>query len=72
MTAILTRIGLPAASGSGSCGGSMTLDFNAWLQGGGDPELVPGVTVHAQFVWREPGAPGVLGGTEAIEFALLP
>ena len=37
------------------CSGQYTVDFNALIQGGGDPLLVPGQSVHAQYWTRDPG-----------------
>ena len=52
------------------CSGAFTFDFNAWLQGGGDPGLAPGGKVNGQYWYRDPQSPSTTGLTDAIEFAI--
>ena len=70
----LVRTPAQVSAGTGPCGGSYALDFNAWLQNGNDPHLAAGVTVFGQFVYRDPGGPGgaEVGLSDAIEFHIAP
>ena len=52
------------------CSGTYTFDFNAWLQGGSDPGVGPGVQVHGQYWQRDPQSPSTTGLTDAIAFAV--
>ncbi len=52
------------------CSGSFSFDFNAWIQGGSDPELGPGVRVNAQYWYRDPAASFGSGLSDAIEFTI--
>lgn len=56
------------------CTGSLSLDFNALVQGGGAPLVLPGDLVNAQILYRDPTHPDGTGGglTEAVEFVVLP
>ncbi len=54
------------------CSGSFHFDFNAWMQGGADPDLVPGVQVNGQHWYRDPQSPSTTGLTDAIEFSVCP
>ncbi|MBI5431918.1 MAG: hypothetical protein HZA52_03700 [Planctomycetes bacterium] len=65
-----------SASSSHDCSGSLAIDVNTfvWL-GGGDPLLrVPGTTVDAQWLSRDPGFAPPLDAslTPAIEFVVAP
>lgn len=56
------------------CSGVLAFDFNARIQSGIDPELMPGRVVYAQFRYRDPLDPlgyGV-GWSNAIRFAIGP
>lgn len=57
-----------------SCTGSLTFDFNALLQSGADPALVPGVVVDAQFWSRDADQLDGTGVhlTHAVELAVCP
>lgn len=39
------------------CSGVLVIDFNAWIQSGVDPALVPGANVYAQAWYRDPQDP---------------
>ena len=52
------------------CSGTFSLDFNAWMQGGGDPSLAPGVQVDGQYWYRDPQSPSTTGLTDAIELVI--
>jgi hypothetical protein len=55
------------------CTGVFTFDFNAQIQSGADPGLVPGVTVNGQYWYRDPPSPPVNTGlTDAIELTIGP
>jgi hypothetical protein len=54
------------------CSGLFSYDFNARIQSGLDPNLVPGVRVHAQYWYRDAGAPFQTGLSDALEFDVLP
>jgi hypothetical protein len=60
-------------SGS-SCTGTFAYDFNARIQGGVDPELVPGRTITAQYYYRDPMDPAGFstGLTDALRFTICP
>jgi hypothetical protein len=62
-----------AASGS-SCTGSFAYDFNARIQSGVDPLLVPGRTISAQYYYRDPMDPAgfATGLTDALRFTICP
>lgn len=69
----------PAQNSGGSqvgvdCTGNYHFDFAAWVASGGDPSLVAGTTVNAQFYSRDNGfaAPDNIGLTNAVEFTLVP
>jgi hypothetical protein len=51
------------------CSGSFSFDFNAWIQSGKDPFLVPGVTVNAQF-WCRNGAANTVELSDAVQFRI--
>jgi hypothetical protein len=61
-------------SGQADCSGSLSVDFNAFLQGGGASNLMPGDTVNAQYFYRDPqhSDGSGYGLTEAVEFVVLP
>ena len=54
------------------CSGAFAFDFNALIQGGGNPNLVPGVQVNGQYWYRDPQSPSTTGLTDAIEFTIEP
>jgi plastocyanin len=54
------------------CSGAFSFDFNALIQGGSNPSLVPGVHVNGQYWYRDPQTASTTGLTDAIEFAVEP
>ena len=49
------------------------MDFKAYALSGADPGLVPGVSVYAQYWYRDPAnAHGGVGLTDAAAFTLCP
>jgi len=54
------------------CSGAYLFDFNAWIQGGQDPALVPGVTVYAQYWSRDPAAASFTSLSNAVRFTICP
>ncbi len=62
------------SAGGNDCTGQMVRDFNAWITGGLDPQLVAGQEVWAQFYSRDPGfaPPNNVNLTAAIDFLILP
>jgi hypothetical protein len=60
-----------ASSGGGTiCGGTLSMDFNAWSASGVDPRLVPGQPVYAQ-VWHR-NAVGASQLSDAVAFVVGP
>lgn len=56
------------------CSGQLEVDFNALIQGGTDPFLVPGQTVNAQYWTRDPAQLDGTGAglSNALEFCVCP
>lgn len=52
------------------CSGSLSIDFNAWVQSGIDPLLGAGVRVNAQHWYRDPTATFGSGLGNALEFTI--
>jgi hypothetical protein len=59
-------------AGTNDCSGSYAFDFNAWMQGGADPELFLGSEVFAQYWMRDPQSAFATGLTDALHFHVLP
>lgn len=61
-------------AGPDDCSGAYKLDFNAWIQGGSDPFLVPGAQVAAQYWSRDPAHVDGTGAalTDAVLFGVCP
>jgi len=57
---------------AGSCSGSYSFEFNAWIAGGGDPALVAGAKVWSQYWSRDPASPSTTSLTDALEFTIAP
>ena len=53
------------ASGSGTCGGVFTIDFDAFIRTGADPGLMPGAQIYAQWWMRDPGVWSKTGLSDA-------
>ncbi len=60
--------------GPPDCTGTFAFDFNAHVLSGADPALVPGVTVSAQWYYRDPPDPAGYGSglTDAARFTICP
>ena len=56
--------------GPDDCSGFYDFDFNAHIQSGVDPALVPGVQVWAQFYSRDPADPFGVGLTDGLAFTI--
>ena len=54
------------------CSGSFSIDFNAYIQSGVDPNLVAGATVCGQYWYRDPASPSPAGLSNAIYFSVGP
>jgi hypothetical protein len=68
----LVRTMLQNSGGTPPCGGSFSLDFNAYIASGADPALVSGQQVNAQYWSRDPGfaPPDNTNLTDAVEFTI--
>ena len=69
------RTGVQNSGGSASgsdCTGSYALDFNAFIQGGSDPELVLGQEVYCQYWSRDPASASTTCLTNAMRFVINP
>jgi len=60
--------------GPPDCTGTLSFDFNAWLQGGMAPSVMVGDRINAQYYYRDPQhSDGTgYGLTDAVEFFVLP
>ena len=54
------------------CTGTFSYDFNARIQSGVDPGLVPGASVYDQYWYRDPQSASTTGLTDAVGFDILP
>jgi hypothetical protein len=54
------------------CSGTYSYDFNARIQSGADPGLVPGADVYAQYWSRDPQSSSTTGLTNAVGFTIQP
>jgi len=61
-----------AASGVPPCTGFFTFEFNNWITNGGDPALVAGAEVWAQYWSRDQGAASGSNLTDALNFVICP
>lgn len=52
------------------CSGGYTYDFNALVQSGSNPALVPGVMIYAQYWGRDPGDAFQSSLTDALRFGV--
>jgi len=52
------------------CSGVFTLDFNAWIQSGVDPNLVAGAQVHLQCWSRDPSSASGSSLSDAVELTI--
>ncbi|HVS17319.1 MAG TPA: hypothetical protein VMT18_01875 [Planctomycetota bacterium] len=53
----IERLSGQSSGGSSGCTGAFAVDFNAWIAGGFDPDLVSGTKVNGQFWFRDPTEP---------------
>ena len=60
------------SGGAAPCSGSYALDFNAYVQSGIDPALVPGQAVYAQYWYRDPLGTGGSGLSNGAAFTVGP
>ncbi|MCE9595688.1 MAG: hypothetical protein K8S98_15980 [Planctomycetes bacterium] len=67
LTPIQNAKGSPGAS---DCSGAYSLDMNAWIRSGVDPQLFVGQHVYAQYWTRDPLSPSTTGLTDAIHFVI--
>jgi len=77
LTCLAPAIRLISLAGTGGsptpgtdCSGSLAFDFNAFIAGGTDPDLVVGQQIWCQFVTMDPGGPGGFAVSEAMEFTI--
>ena len=56
------------------CSGTYSLDFNARIQGGIDPNLIPGALIYCQWWYRDGQSPSGFGSglTDALCFGIAP
>lgn len=66
----VTRLPGQFSGGSSSCTGSFAYDFNQVIQSGGDPALIAGAQVDAQFWYRDTPASFGSGLSNALEFVI--
>lgn len=64
------RTALQNSGGAAVCDGVLSVDMNARIQSGVDPQLVTGATVYCQFWYRDPSDPWGTGLSDALEFAI--
>ena len=73
----LKRLAIQSSGGSSSgtdCSGIFSTNFNARIQSGIDPQLVPGKTISARWFYRDPQDPAGFssGLTNALRFTICP
>jgi hypothetical protein len=61
-----------AATGAPPCTGVFSIDFNTWITTGGDPALVAGAEVWAQYWSRDQGAAFGSSLSDALNFVICP
>lgn len=69
VAAPLKRTQVQNSGGVGACAGTFDYDFNARIQSGVDPGLVPGATVYAQYWFRDSGGSNT---SDAYQFVIAP
>ena len=60
------------SGGTGACGGTFSLDFNAIIQGAADPASLVGVQVCSQYGYIDAGDPFGSGLTNGLRFTIQP
>lgn len=68
----IKRLPIQNSGGALPCDGSYAYDFNQVIQGGGDPVLIVGAQVNAQFWYRDPPSTFGSGLSNALEFVIQP
>jgi len=58
--------------GPNDCSGTFSFDFNARIQSGIDPLLVPGAEVFCQYWSRDPQSPSTTSLSDALVFLINP
>jgi hypothetical protein len=58
------------SSGPTNCQAMFSMDFDAYIRTGADPNLVPGAEIYAQWWMRDPGSPSKTGLSDALRIAL--
>lgn len=66
-TALVNSGGAPPPN---DCSGMFSFDFNVRIASGIDPALQPGVTVNAQYWYRDPPTPSTTGLSDGIQFTI--
>ena len=66
----LRRTPLQTSGGAAACTGAYHFDFNARIQAGVDPLLVPGASVFAQYWFRDPAASSSTGLSDGLSFVI--
>jgi hypothetical protein len=70
---IRTAVQSSAGSASGNdCSGTLTFDFNAWIQSGVDAQLAAGEEVFCQYWSRDPASPSTTSLSNALSFLINP
>ena len=69
---VIRRTNLQNSGGAALCTGTFTFDLNAWIAGGNDPQLVPGVQVWGQYWSRDPQSPSTTNLTNAFRTQVCP
>ena len=60
------------SGGAGACGGSFSIDFNAYIASGADPALIGGQDVWGQYWSRDVASPSTTSLTDGITFQICP
>jgi len=68
----VTRTPAQLSGGSGTCGGTFSMDFNAYVAASGDPALIGGATVWCQYWSRDVFSPSGTNLTDGLTFTLWP
>ncbi|MCC7011180.1 MAG: hypothetical protein IT454_01350 [Planctomycetes bacterium] len=67
------RTQLQSSGGSpigNDCSGLYQYDFQARIQGGFDPQLVPGASIYSQWWFRDPQSPSTTGLSNGLHFVI--
>jgi hypothetical protein len=69
-----TPVQFSGGTGPANCTGAYSLDFNALIQSGVNPHLLPGVTLYTQYWFRDPplGGNEPVGVSDALTFTIAP